>query len=532
MSESLLLKSFDLLATAPGGVARLRELILTLAVNGKLVQQNPQDESGNDLLLRISSKVVKATSKQTKVSECLEIGVSGSLPASWAWARLGQLVENMGSGWSPACDEGERNDPKKWAVLRTTSVQIMEFRPREHKVLPTKLTPRPDLEVKDGDILITRAGPMNRVGISCAVTGTPPRLMLSDKIVRFHSLANEMLPSFIVLCLNAGWTKTQLETAKTGMAASQVNISQSDLRNLWLPVCSREEQSRIVTRVEELMKLCDALELNGRLADEQHARLTSTLFDALASSESAHALAENWERVAENFDLLLDRPEAVDALEQTILQLAVTGLLSQNPLTAAEWRQTTLGQVATFLNGYAFKSEWFRNSGVPLVRNVNVAHGSIEWSQKVCVDNAIAKELSRFSLSEGDLLVSLDRPIISTGLKYAVVRRTDLPSLLLQRVAKLEPRQGEITIEYLELWLISPEFTSNIDPGRSNGVPHISTRQLESLSLFLPPIEEQRRIVSRVEELRTACAGIRTTTSKHRTMQIELAAELVESALS
>ena len=87
------------------------------------------------------------------------------------------------------------------------------------------------------------------------------------------------------------------------------------------------EQHRIVARVEELMKLCDAMEQNGRLADEQHARLTSTLFDALATSESAHSLAENWQRVAEHFDLLLDRPEAIDDLERTILQLAVRGLL-------------------------------------------------------------------------------------------------------------------------------------------------------------------------------------------------------------
>ena len=82
-----------------------------------------------------------------------------------------------------------------------------DYRAHEHKVIPLKLSPRPEIEVKDGDILITRAGPMNRVGISCWVNSTPSRLMLSDKIVRFHSVADEMLPAFIVLALNAGWTK-------------------------------------------------------------------------------------------------------------------------------------------------------------------------------------------------------------------------------------------------------------------------------------------------------------------------------------
>ncbi|MEZ5636292.1 MAG: hypothetical protein R3E92_04070 [Burkholderiaceae bacterium] len=83
------------------------------------------------------------------------------------------------------------------------------------------------------------------------------------------------------------------------------------------------EQSRIVTRVEELMRLCDALEAKGQLEAAQHAQLVQTLLGALTASATPEELADNWQRVATHFDLLLDRPEAIDALEQTILQLAV-----------------------------------------------------------------------------------------------------------------------------------------------------------------------------------------------------------------
>ncbi len=96
------------------------------------------------------------------------------------------------------------------------------------------------------------------------------------------------------------------------------NVSRAVVLALPVPLPPLAEQHRIVARVEELMKLCDALEQSGRLADEQHARLTSTLFDALAASESAYALAENWQRVAEHFDLLLSYPESSDAFEQVI----------------------------------------------------------------------------------------------------------------------------------------------------------------------------------------------------------------------
>ena len=258
---------FDVLLDRPEAVDALEQTILQLAVRGLLVPQDPTDEPASALLHRVRHLKVVNLGKKKKLADDDAPPTPYSLPTGWAWAQLGELVENMGSGWSPACDEGERSDPTQWAVLRTTAVQVNEFRAHEHKVIPSKLSPRPEIELKDGDILITRAGPMNRVGISCWVDSAPRRLMLSDKIVRFHSVADEMLPAFIVLTLNAGWTKEQIEAAKSGMAASQVNISQSELRSFWIPVCSKAEQSRIVARVNELHHLC--ADLRQRLAAGQ-----------------------------------------------------------------------------------------------------------------------------------------------------------------------------------------------------------------------------------------------------------------------
>ena len=258
---------FDLLLDRPQAVDALKQTILQLAVRGLLVPQDPTDEPASKLLLRVGQRKAINVGKNSKSTGVELPLVPYELPKQWTWAQLGDLVENMGSGWSPACDQGERSDPTQWAVLRTTAVQVNEYRAHEHKIISNKLSPRPEIEVKDGDILITRAGPMNRVGISCWVENTPPRLMLSDKIVRFHSVADEMLPAFVVLALNAGWTKDQIEEAKSGMAASQVNISQSDLRGFWIPVCSKAEQSRIVTRVASLRRLC--VDLRQRLAASQ-----------------------------------------------------------------------------------------------------------------------------------------------------------------------------------------------------------------------------------------------------------------------
>ena len=570
MSE-LLLTNFDLLATAPGGVARLRELILTLAVQGKLVLQDPSDEPAIVLLQRVQQG---STSRSAKIRKLNLPGVDDvappyALPSGWSWSRLGDLVENMGSGWSPACDEGERSDPERWAVLRTTAVQLNEYRPREHKVIPIKLSPRPEIEVKEGDILITRAGPMNRVGISCWVDSTPPRLMLSDKIVRFHSIADEMLPAFIVLALNSGWTKSLIEAAKTGMAASQVNISQADLRALWMPVCSKAEQSRIVARVEELMRLCDALEAKGQLDARQHAQLVRTLLDTLTDSATPEELAANWQRVAAHFDLLLDRPEAVDALEQTILQLAVRGLLvSQDPsdepasvllrkiraekdrliaegkikrdkplapISDEEkpfelpvgWEWVRLGAAAKKItDGTHHSPASFSSGDFMYLSAKNIKSWGIDLSSATFIPKAVHDEIfSRCDPEYGDILCIKDGA--TTGvLAINTIRE---PFSLLSSVGVIKPSCG-LTSEYIALVMKSPFFYQAMRAGMTGvAITRVTLSKLGNAMVPLPPLTEQSRIVARVEELRRLCADLRARLATSRTTQGHLAEALVEA---
>ena len=95
-------------------------------------------------------------------------------------------------------------------------------------------------------------------------------------------------------------------------------------------------------------------------------------------------------------------------------------------------------------------------------------------------------EFARFEIKAGDVVISLDRPIISTGVKVAEVRNEDLPCLLLQRVARAEFRKDTVLPDYFFRWLRSPHFINAIDPGRSNGVPHISHKDIERIPFAVP----------------------------------------------
>jgi len=166
----------------------------------------------------------------------------------------------MDAGWSPACKQYPTKNSDTWGVLKTTAVQSLSYQWEEHKELPQNLNPRPEYEVKVGDILITRAGPKNRVGICCLVKDTRPKLMISDKIIRFHLIEELLFSDFVVLSLNAGFSQNYIESQKSGMAESQMNISQAKLRTTPIPIPPIAEQKRIVAKVDRLMSLCDTLE--------------------------------------------------------------------------------------------------------------------------------------------------------------------------------------------------------------------------------------------------------------------------------
>lgn len=208
----------------------------------------------------------------------------------------------------------------------------------------------------------------------------------------------------------------------------------------------------------------------------------------------------NAKQLISYFDRMSGAVDARVRVRSFILEAAVRGGFSNEPYPIE-----SLSDSAKLQNGYAFKSEWFASSGVRLVRNANVGHGVINWHDTVRLPEHRFAEFARFELNEGDVVLSLDRPFIATGTKVARLRREDVPSLLLQRVGRFQIDFQALTTEFLYLWLRSPLFARQILPGRSNGVPHISSKQVEGAEIPLPPLEEQLRVVAKVDELMALC---------------------------
>ena len=282
-----LAEHFDLLFSGPMGewaVDRLKDTILQLAVMGKLVPQDPNDEPASVLLERIQQEkarlVAEGKIKKQKPLPPIETDEQPCpLPPGWKWVRLGEVIGKSDAGWSPACPAEPSPSPDTWGVLKTTAVQKLSYLESENKVLPSGKEPRPQYEVLPGDILITRAGPKNRVGVCCSVGSTRPKLMISDKIIRFHPLVEGVSADYLALCLNVGPSAEFLERNKSGMAESQMNISQDKLKMVPIPLCSPVMQQNIKGKIAVLLSLCDALSLKLRNVGETNQSLCDALVD-------------------------------------------------------------------------------------------------------------------------------------------------------------------------------------------------------------------------------------------------------------
>lgn len=268
--------------------AYLRKTILTLAVQGKLVPQDPNDEPVEELIARIAQQ--RRTRKAKEFPPVDSDLVPFEAPYSWAWVRLGNLAVSSDSGWSPQCGSEPRTGTN-WGVLKVSAVSWGGFDPEANKALPVGMEGRPECEVRPGDFLLSRANTEELVARSVVVKQTPPRLMMSDKIVRF-TFPDEIDKEFINLANLSDPSREHYMRNASGTSSSMKNVGRDVMCNLPIALPPLAEQRRIVAKVEQLMALVDALERQLAASRATAEKLLTALVAELVNAKNAHASAE------------------------------------------------------------------------------------------------------------------------------------------------------------------------------------------------------------------------------------------------
>jgi len=532
------------------GIKKLRELILELAVRGKLVPQDPNDEPTAILLRRIAKEKKKHSPEEIKPGK-----EPFQLPSGWEWVTIGEVAQhNSGKTLDAARNTGSFQEyittsNLYWGYFVLGDLRKMRIRDEE----VDKCT------AKRGDLLVCEGGEAGRA----AVWNYPYDICFQNHIHRIR-LYDGINSYYVYRCFQRINHNGEIDLYRKGVGIS--NMSGKSLASVPIPLPPLAEQHRIVAKVDELMVLCDQLEQRQNDNDKIHESLVETLLTALVENESDEA----WQRIQEHFDTLFVTEESVDQLKQTILQLAVMGKLvpqdpndeptsmllqkiakekarlikegkirKQEPLPEIKeeenpfllpngWKWTRLNDAIDVRDGtHDTPKEAFGPNTYPLVTSKDFCNGLIEFGQAKRISEIDHLEISKRSLVEKyDILFSM----IGGNLGNQVMVYDDT-RFSVKNVALFKYYDKSLTTPYFIKKLL--EYIAFDLQTKANGgaQPFVSLRFLRSIVVGLPPIAEQHRIVAKVDELMALCDNLKARLREVQTTQVQLANAVVEQML-
>ena len=254
----------------------------------------------------------------------------------------------------------------------------------------------------------------------------------------------------------------------------------------------------------------------GDLRDGLNLELLGNIQCPLPSHDEQSKIAIFLDRETTKIDALVAEQrrlmELLKEKRQAVISHAVTkGLIPDAPMkpsgiewlgdVPAHWRVGKCGFYLSILSGFAFPSAGFseNDSDTKLLRGINVGVTRLKWNETVYWKREPDDGLGIYEMHEGDLVIGMDRPLISEGMRVAKVKESDLPCLLLQRVASLQTGQ-QLNADYLLGLLSSEMFVAHFSPETTGvSVPHISPEQINNFVIPVPPVCEQMSIVEFVD---------------------------------
>ena len=573
MNPDVFFQNFELLADAPNGVQKLREIILQLAVMGKLVPQNPEDESASVLIeiIKVEKKrlVKEKEIKSIKVKPIDNKELPFELPVGWEFCRLGDITKKLGAGSTPLGGSSVYQE-SGIKFIRSQNVWNNGLKLENIAYISSEIHERMNgTFVEPGDILLNITGAS--IGRSSVVPDDfdDGNVNQHVSIVRLIAKATR---EYLHLCIISPYIQALVMSEQVGI--SREGLSMTRLKEFLIPIPPLVEQKLIVSKVDELMSLCDKLEARRQKKQELQSKLNSAALDRMFSAENQEEFKQNWQRICDNFDLLYDNPENVGKLKQAILQLAVQGkLVEQNPedepasgliekieaererlvkkgeikknkprphIEAAEmpydlpetWEWGRVDEVAKNVEYGTSEKASEVESGIPVLRMNNVQNGKIVYDDLKYVSESI-KDLPRLFLKHNDLLFNRTNSYELVG-KTGIFKGEDDIFTFASYLIRISLFNEHIIPDYFNMSLNSGYFRKTqieTELTQQCGQANFNGTKLKNSLIPLPPLEEQKRIVEKVEQLMGLCDELELKLRKGRENSGKLMETVVKGLL-
>ncbi|BBJ88243.1 restriction endonuclease subunit S [Raoultella ornithinolytica] len=547
------------------GIKKLRELILELAVRGKLVPQDPNDEPASELLKRIAAEKAELVKlgkikKPKPLPEISEEEKPFELPEGWEWGRLVEIYDVR---------DGTHDTPKYQSegyplvTSKNLSSGKLNFDDIKYigKEAHHKIKERSFVEFND--ILFAMIGSIGNP----VIVDTQNEFSIKNVALFKYYSKTLSVPDYLRCVLES----LSLVLRNISSGGVQPFVSLSTLRNTVMALPPLAEQYRIIVKLTALMSLCDQLEQHSLTSLDVHQQLVETLLTTLTDSQNADELAENWARISEHFDTLFTTEASIDALKQTILQLAVMGkLVPQDPNDepASELLNRIAQEKAQLVKDGKIKKqkplppisdeekpfktpnnwEWVRfgeigeikGGGTPSKNNAEFWEGDIPWispkdmkvdyisKSELTISQEAVQNSSVTLISEGSLLFVVRGMILAHTFPVAIVKKEATINQDMKAIST-DLYHPDFLIKMMQA--CSTRVLSLVDRS-SHGTCKLVSDKLFSLVLPLPPLKEQLRISSEVDSFISYCEKLKKNIKVIQQTQLHLADALTDAAIN
>jgi len=550
---------FDAAFAAPDGIKKLRELILTLAMQGKLIPQDPNDLPASQLMKEIEAEK-KRLVKEGKIevpkslSTVKRIEAQYALPKTWKWVRFGDIAQhNSGKTLDKGRNTGQLHD-----YITTSNLYWGHFRLENVRQMLIRKEELERCTARRNDLLICEGGEAGRA----AVWDYETDICFQNHIhrARFYGNINPYFSYRFFEKLNA---TREIDQYRKGVGIS--NMSSKTLASINFPLPPLPEQHRIVAKIDQLMARCDDLEKLRTEREQKRRSIHTAALKQLLDVQASDKFADVWKFITQNFSELYAVKENVAELRKAILQLGVMGkLVPQNPndqpasqlLKEIEaekkrlvkegkikapkplstikledmpyalpqgWEWVRLGYIGDFINGDRGKNypnrEEYVSEGIPWINTGHIEpDGFLTQSEMYFIRRNKFESLNGGKIAPGDLVYCLRG---ATFGKTAIVDPYSEGAIASSLMIIRPYRQ--CSNRYLYRYLVSPLGRSQIFKfNNGSAQPNLSSSNVQLYIFPLPPLPEQHRIIAKIDQLMTLCDALEKDINNATGKQTEL----------
>lgn len=536
--------------SAPDGIKKLRTMILTLAVQGRLVSQDPNDKPASELLKEIQAekaKLIKSgkIKKQKPLSPIPEEEIPFQIPKGWEWTRLGDALLKLTDGTHHSPPNTEKGDflyisaknIKEDGVLLSNATYVTK---KIHEEIYSRCDP------EYGNILYIKDGATT--GIVTINNLKEPFSMLSS--VALLKQPKQISNKYLLYVLRSPFFYSEMRAGMAGVAITRVTLEK--MNNAIIPLPPVEEQQKIVEKVDTLLSFCDELDQLRNGKEQKRLAVNTGAINALLKASEEKDFNSAWKFIEKNFSELYSVKENVTELRKAILQLAVMGkLVPQDPkdkpasgllkeiqvekdkliksgklkkqklllpITDKEipfqipqgWEWVRLGNIATFYNGdrssrYPNESD-LQSSGIPFFGAKDIQNGVLSLSDVRFISKKKFLELSGGKLEVGDFVILLRGTVGKTARFFGNDEfKTGFINAQMLIIRLLNPDMCDFVDIYFDSFLFQKMVN---DKTTGAVIRQMPANVVEDFLIPLPPLEEQRKIIKKMLLLMSICDGL------------------------